>query len=172
MLNPFLHDTVERVTRDTARKLGWDDRLIGTMRSVLENGVEPRGYAPGAAAAVAKMWPETLRESAEVQSVLQELWKGPKTGDKAIIASIVSELQTLHAWCKRGFQDLTLKVLWSLFQLEAQLVRALTKVGEPTLPARVPPFPCAHWLAEHLVAEYPGVERARPVPNEIAFSAT
>jgi hypothetical protein len=77
------------------------------MRLVLENGVEPRGHALGAAAAVAKMWPEMLRENAEIQSVLRELWKGPKTGNEAISASIVSELQRLHAWCKRGFQDLT-----------------------------------------------------------------
>ncbi|MDW8270774.1 MAG: hypothetical protein RMN24_16560, partial [Anaerolineae bacterium] len=32
MTNPHLHDTVARVGRDPHRKLGWDDRLIGTMR--------------------------------------------------------------------------------------------------------------------------------------------
>jgi len=32
MVNPFLRDTVERVGRDPHRKLGWNDRLIGTIR--------------------------------------------------------------------------------------------------------------------------------------------
>jgi len=35
MTNPFLQDAVERVGRDPARKLGADDRLIGTMRQAL-----------------------------------------------------------------------------------------------------------------------------------------
>ncbi|RIK36078.1 MAG: hypothetical protein DCC57_22785, partial [Chloroflexi bacterium] len=32
MVNPFLRDTTARVGRDPARKLGWDDRLVGAMR--------------------------------------------------------------------------------------------------------------------------------------------
>ena len=52
MLNPYLRDRVDRVIRDPRRKLGWDDRLVGTMRMALEQGIEPRRYALGAAAAV------------------------------------------------------------------------------------------------------------------------
>ncbi len=32
MVNPYVRDTVARVGRDPARKLGWDDRLVGAMR--------------------------------------------------------------------------------------------------------------------------------------------
>ena len=38
--------------RDPRRKLGLDDRLVGTMRVALEQGIEPKRYALGAAAAV------------------------------------------------------------------------------------------------------------------------
>ena len=51
MVNPFLRDAVDRVIRDPQRKLGWDDRLIGTMRLALDAGIEPRRFARAAAAA-------------------------------------------------------------------------------------------------------------------------
>jgi hypothetical protein len=51
MTNPYLHDEVERIIRDPKRKLGWSDRLFGTMRSALESGIEPAAMALGAAAA-------------------------------------------------------------------------------------------------------------------------
>ncbi len=50
MTNPYLNDLVDRVGRDPVRKLGYRDRLYGTMRLALEHGVEPRLYAEGAAA--------------------------------------------------------------------------------------------------------------------------
>jgi len=49
--NASMGDTLFRVGRDIARKLGPDDRLIGAMRCDLENGVEPLVTAEGAAAA-------------------------------------------------------------------------------------------------------------------------
>lgn len=51
MTNPFLHDEVERIIRDPKRKLGWSDRLFGTMRAALESGIVPAAMALGAAAA-------------------------------------------------------------------------------------------------------------------------
>ncbi len=42
MVNPFLADRVDRVGRDVERKLGWDDRLVGTMRLCLSQGIQPR----------------------------------------------------------------------------------------------------------------------------------
>ncbi len=53
MTNPLLFDLVERVARDPRRKLGWNDRLIGTMRLCLSQGGAPKRMAVGAAAAVA-----------------------------------------------------------------------------------------------------------------------
>ncbi len=52
MVNPNLNDLVQRVGRDPVRKLGWDDRLYGTMRLALQYDVEPENLAMGAAAGV------------------------------------------------------------------------------------------------------------------------
>ena len=51
--NRFLGDTVHRVGRDLARKLGARERLIGAMRLCIENGVEIDAIARIAAAALA-----------------------------------------------------------------------------------------------------------------------
>ena len=64
MTNPFLNDRVDRIIRDARRKLGWDDRLIGTMRIAQQHGVLPRYYALGAAAAVWLL----------LETLLDELW--------------------------------------------------------------------------------------------------
>ena len=55
MVNPYLNDLVWRVGRDPVRKLGYDDRLFGTMRLALRYGVRPVGLALGAAAGVVSM---------------------------------------------------------------------------------------------------------------------
>ncbi len=52
MVNPNLNDLVERVGRDHLRKLAAEDRLYGTMTIALQQGLEPRRLALGAAAAV------------------------------------------------------------------------------------------------------------------------
>lgn len=52
MVRPTLNDLVVRVTRDPVRKLGYDDRLFGTMRLALQYGICPVAFARGAAAAV------------------------------------------------------------------------------------------------------------------------
>ena len=52
MMNPYLQDQVERVIRDPDRKLGWNDRLIGTMRLVRSQGFAPKHFAEGARAAL------------------------------------------------------------------------------------------------------------------------
>lgn len=53
MLNPYLRDTAERLTRDPLRKLAWDDRLIGTIRRAREAGIHPERFIKGTQAAVA-----------------------------------------------------------------------------------------------------------------------
>lgn len=52
MVRPTLNDLIARVTRDQVRKLGYDDRLFGTMRLALQYGIRPVHLAGGAAAAV------------------------------------------------------------------------------------------------------------------------
>jgi mannitol-1-phosphate 5-dehydrogenase len=73
MTNPHLRDAVERITRDTRRKLGWDDRLVGTMRLALGQGIEPLRYARGAAAAVRQL---AVEESATPERLIEGLWTG------------------------------------------------------------------------------------------------
>lgn len=87
MTNPFLKDAVERVTRDTRRKLGWDDRLIGTMWLALGQGIQPEQYARGAWAAVRQL---AIEEGSNPDVVLRELWSGkvPMEGQSAIQALI------------------------------------------------------------------------------------
>ncbi len=72
MINPYLRDRVDRVIRDPRRKLGWDDRLIGTMRVALAQGIEPRRYAMGAAAAVELLLAEQSGQT--VADVLDSAW--------------------------------------------------------------------------------------------------
>lgn len=53
MTNPYLGDTVARVTRDIRRKLELDGRIFGTMQLALEYEVEPKNMALGAMAGIA-----------------------------------------------------------------------------------------------------------------------
>ncbi len=74
MVNPHLNDLIARVTRDARRKLGYDDRLFGTMRLALSQGIEPIHMAQGAAAA---LWcaSESRPQSKEsVGAALREIW--------------------------------------------------------------------------------------------------
>ncbi|MFH1825621.1 MAG: mannitol-1-phosphate 5-dehydrogenase [Candidatus Firestonebacteria bacterium] len=50
--NKSLGDTVYRVGRDPVRKLGPNDRLIGSARLVMENGIKPENISTGIAAAL------------------------------------------------------------------------------------------------------------------------
>ena len=53
MTNPYLGDTVARVTRDIRRKLEIDGRIFGTMQLALEYDIEPHHMALGAMAGIA-----------------------------------------------------------------------------------------------------------------------
>lgn len=71
MVNPYLRDAVERVIRDPRRKLGWHDRLIGTMRLALVAGITPTRFAQGASAAARLL----KKEHPELD--LNTLWSTP-----------------------------------------------------------------------------------------------
>jgi mannitol-1-phosphate 5-dehydrogenase len=109
MTNPYLRDTVERVGRDPERKLGWDDRLIGTIRLALHEGVEPRRYALGAAAALATIDRSTLEGVAPSGALLSSIWReaSPTTGEEETVLDLVEEgRRRLKDWRVSGFQDL------------------------------------------------------------------
>jgi mannitol-1-phosphate 5-dehydrogenase len=73
MTNPYLRDKVSRIVREPKRKLGWNDRLIGTMRLAVDNGVLPELYARGAAAALAVLMEN--REESDARALLDGCWK-------------------------------------------------------------------------------------------------
>jgi mannitol-1-phosphate 5-dehydrogenase len=90
MINPWLRDEVERVTRDPRRKLGWDDRLIGTMRLALAAHLEPCRFALGAAAALEQLQREEP-DKTEAE-ILQELWSaaGASEQDQSRIRNLMN----------------------------------------------------------------------------------
>ena len=67
---------------DPQRKLGWDDRLVGTMRLALRYGVEPQRYARGAAAA-ALCLPEDGRQTLEARLVA--IWGAAPEAEKQAV---------------------------------------------------------------------------------------
>lgn len=91
MTNPYLEDTTDRAGRDIVRKLGYNDRIFGTMSLALEYGIEPTNMAMGAAAALCQLLvdseknnlPEHLRftdwqqlSAEKIQELLIWLWGG------------------------------------------------------------------------------------------------
>ena len=74
MTNPHLQDTVERVGRDPRRKLGWDDRLVGTVRLALNQNIVPRRFALGTVAALAALDPVFLESDIPAPSLLEPIW--------------------------------------------------------------------------------------------------
>ncbi|HXW12915.1 MAG TPA: hypothetical protein VEN79_00270 [Terriglobia bacterium] len=109
MTNPHLLDTVERVGRDPHRKLGWDDRLVGTMRVALEQGVVPRRYAAGAVAALAKLEPAFLTTGTSPRALLAPLWgnEAMKTKDAEDVLRLIGDAKPrVKRWCDSGFHNL------------------------------------------------------------------
>jgi mannitol-1-phosphate 5-dehydrogenase len=109
MTNPYLRDTVERVGRDPQRKLGWDDRLIGTMRVALRQSVEPWRYAVGAAAALSTLEPAAAQSNTSPETLLGSIWggKSPQKREKERVLELVEAgRRRLKRWQESGFQDL------------------------------------------------------------------
>jgi mannitol-1-phosphate 5-dehydrogenase len=91
MTNPYLADRVDRVIRDPRRKLGWNDRIIGTMRLALDHKVVPSHYAVGAALAVDNLLAGQSDQRAA--TLLNEIWLDEPDNverRKAIVALIDS----------------------------------------------------------------------------------
>ncbi len=98
MANPHLRDAVDRIIRDPRRKLGWNDRLVGAMRLARSRGIEPNGYALGAAAAVRllrkeenkpagvlleSVWAEAKPDAEEAKTILGLIEKAESELDRA-----------------------------------------------------------------------------------------
>lgn len=97
MTNPYLHDEVNRICRDPFRKLSYDDRLIGTMRLCLNNGIEPKNMAIGAYAALhyfqandEKFKETSLTEKISVKTILESIWSNQVLdNNKEIIIDLI-----------------------------------------------------------------------------------
>ena len=87
MVNPFLRDPVERVTRDPARKLGWEDRLVGSMLLAAEAGVTPSRLARAVAIALDCLCRESGRDNPA--ALLDELWQDAPADRKREFAELV-----------------------------------------------------------------------------------
>lgn len=99
MTNPHLRDSIERAGRDPRRKLGWDDRLIGTMRVCLAQGIVPRRFALGAAAGLAILEPGVMDGSVTTAAALRGCWPAGIPDDEArpIVELVADGLGRLHA---------------------------------------------------------------------------
>jgi len=109
MTNPYLLDSVERVGRDPHRKLGWDDRLVGTLRLALQQNVVPRRYALGTAAALAMLDPSFLKTDKPARGLLAPIWgnEAMETKDAKDILNLIEEAKLrLRAWCESGYREL------------------------------------------------------------------
>ena len=87
MVNPFLRDPVERVTRDPARKLGWEDRLVGSMLLAAEAGVTPSRLARAVAIALDCLCRESGRDNPA--ALLDELWQDAPADRRREFAELV-----------------------------------------------------------------------------------
>lgn len=108
MLNPYLRDTVERVGRDPIRKLGWNDRLIGAMRLMIEQGIAPVRYGVGAAAALAALEPGWLMSGDSPVPRLEAIWGAEARSDEraAVIEWVELGRKILQAWDAASYQGL------------------------------------------------------------------
>ena len=93
MANPYLEDLVDRIIRDPQRKLGWDDRLIGTMRLALGAGIEPTRFALGAYAALRFTEPDITPDN--IGDLLRAMW-GDVPESEAEVDAII-DLIKAHA---------------------------------------------------------------------------
>jgi len=101
MYNPWLNDKIERVGRDVERKLGWDDRLVGTLRLGIAEGITPRRYALGTAAALAFLDHSFLINRVDPANCLLSLWKGKQrdpSEEEKVLALIRDGMSLLRQW--------------------------------------------------------------------------
>jgi mannitol-1-phosphate 5-dehydrogenase len=109
--NHLIQDTVRRVGRDPVRKLGPEDRLVGSARLCMEQGVRAEQIAAVCAAALCYEDPQDTQavrlrgmvESRGPGETLRELSKiDPRSGFGEVIVSYYQEFQRRQEeWTKR-----------------------------------------------------------------------
>lgn len=106
MLNPFLMDAMDRLTRDIDRKLGWEDRLIGSIRVCLSQGVPPKRLAFSVAAAlfVSAEQKATGLDAALARNYQNWLEQSTSAGEvKSVHEAVRSGAAAFLDWHRTGF---------------------------------------------------------------------
>jgi mannitol-1-phosphate 5-dehydrogenase len=109
MLNPHLGDTIERISRDPERKLGWDDRFIGLLRLARQQRIRSPRFAFGAALALERLRPGFLESQASPAGLLEPLWAGaaPVASEfEAVVEMFSAARRRYRAWKGAGSPDL------------------------------------------------------------------
>jgi mannitol-1-phosphate 5-dehydrogenase len=83
MVNPYLRDPIDRVTRDPIRKLGWDDRLVGSIRYAIKAGVNPQKMLEVARRGLEEI--KEVKNTQDLQSALNLAWQ-----DQAMVEEMES----------------------------------------------------------------------------------
>ena len=89
MTNPFLNDSTERITRDLPRKLSWDDRVVGTMRLAISQGVVPAKIAECAKIAAN----ELFGDNSDLRAKFAEIWPTPWTDEHQEILRMITSCE-------------------------------------------------------------------------------
>jgi len=120
MTNPYLGDTIARVTRDVLRKLEMDGRIFGTIQLAMESGIEPKNMALGAIAGIAVLLkkaeeynlPDDLPcndrrqlDEFRIERILNWLWNGRSCRH---IDQIIKSLKN----ATKHLEELTTNRLW------------------------------------------------------------
>jgi len=100
MGNPHLGDTIERAARDPLRKLQYQDRIFGTLRLALGQGIAAPNMALGAAAGL-----DYLLARAEQYAIAPGLCPGVRKSVNA------EQIKSLLTWIWRGEQHADLEAL-------------------------------------------------------------
>jgi mannitol-1-phosphate 5-dehydrogenase len=89
MTNPFLTDAIERISRDLARKLSWNDRVVGTMRVVLGQGIKPSNIAYGAVLGSIEQFGDDIEK---IRKGLAELWPAPWDSEHDEVFAMIDKI--------------------------------------------------------------------------------
>jgi len=93
MTNPHLSDPIERAARDPQRKLGANDRIFGTMRLCLEQGIEPANMAIGATAGLKYFKGKNIKPE-DIEPLLNELWQSEENEYKSEIIKLLKKVMS------------------------------------------------------------------------------
>jgi len=101
-------DFIERNARDPMRKLGPDDRLIGSARLVLEQGFVPENLCTAAAAAMYYVSPgdesaeqlQAMREAEGIDAVIEKVCKLDPNGELADLIRAKEKMLRERGWIR------------------------------------------------------------------------